>query len=155
LRFANIIGSSGSVIETFKYKAEKGEAIRYSETASRYFISEKDAVEFIWDSVNLESGIYTTSHIGKPIEIKKIAEIFEYIYDAKVEMQAIKTYDKKDESPIDFDRLIPIKHSIYQIPYQPLRESQITVLLDNVKRNLDTIKEVVSTIEVISGERVE
>ena len=78
VRFGNVFGSAGSVIETFYQQIKKGNALTLThEDISRYFISTSEAVSLVLDCIPLsEKEIRTPIFIlrMKKAKIKTIAE---------------------------------------------------------------------------------
>jgi nucleoside-diphosphate-sugar epimerase len=112
LRFGNVIGSRGSVIEHFKELAEKGMPLHYTKYAERYFISENDAKSFIFHSlIHLENGSYMME-MGNQVSLQKIAEIVAYFYDIEAHPVPAKPYETLRE--IDFDFKNPEKFELIE-----------------------------------------
>ena len=91
VRFGNVFGSAGSVIETFQRQIMKGECLTLTEEdISRYFISTTEACNLVLDCVDISEGKFTT-----PIFILKMKKA-----RIKTIGERMSSYFKKNEPPV-------------------------------------------------------
>lgn len=75
VRFGNVFGSSGSVIERWRNQIAKGEALTVTDKRmTRYFMSVEEAVALVITAGSLEPGCIYTLDMGKPFSILELAE---------------------------------------------------------------------------------
>jgi len=75
VRFGNVVGSSGNVIEVFTEQLLKGEAITITdEHMERYFMSLNEAIRLILQSICMgKGGEIFVLDMGRPVKIKDLA----------------------------------------------------------------------------------
>lgn len=76
VRFGNVLGSSGSVIPTFRRQLERGEPLTVTdETATRYFMTIPEAVQLILQASLLKDlrGHVAMLDMGEPVRILDLA----------------------------------------------------------------------------------
>lgn len=75
VRFGNVIGSSGNVIEIFTQQLQKGERLTITDPQmSRYFMSLDEATKLILQAISLgEGGEIFVLNMGNPVKIKDLA----------------------------------------------------------------------------------
>jgi FlaA1/EpsC-like NDP-sugar epimerase len=74
LRYVNIIGSSGSALETFAAQARAGSPLTITdERMTRYWMAMAEAVALCWHALELPSGSHTLLDVGKPMPVRTLA----------------------------------------------------------------------------------
>ncbi len=75
VRFGNVLGSSGSVLEVFRRALERGERLPITSTeAKRYFMSPREAGQLILYSVlYAQTGTVVTLDMGEPVSVLELA----------------------------------------------------------------------------------
>jgi len=75
VRFGNVIGSEGSVLQIFEWQWASGKPLTvFSDTATRYFMSISEACFLVLESVNIENGNLFILDMGDPISILELAK---------------------------------------------------------------------------------
>jgi FlaA1/EpsC-like NDP-sugar epimerase len=75
LRYVNILGSSGSALETFAQQALSGSPLTLTDPRmTRYWMAMDEAVDLLFNALSLPSGSRTLLDAGEPIPVKVIAE---------------------------------------------------------------------------------
>ena len=106
VRFGNVFGSAGSVVETFYKQISSGKKITLTnEDISRYFMSIKTACDLVLDCINLSKGERETPVFilkMKKLKIKDIAERMNTALQKTVKLQyeitGLNRGEKFDES---------------------------------------------------------
>jgi O-antigen biosynthesis protein WbqV len=74
-RYVNVIGTRGSVLETFERQARAAEALTITDPEmTRYWMAMEEAIDLLWHGLALESGSRTLLDTGDPIAVATIAE---------------------------------------------------------------------------------
>ncbi len=151
VRFGNVFGSSGSVIQLFKSQIENRESVTVTDKdASRYFMSISEAVKLI-----IESTLITNDHnifvleMGDPINIYNLAKKMIRLSglslkdsqnpngDIEIKLIGLKTGEKLHEELSEKNMLFDT--SVSKIKYSKER-SDLTDKIGEVIRNLFSIK---------------
>jgi FlaA1/EpsC-like NDP-sugar epimerase len=75
VRYVNILGSSGSVLETFAQQARAGSALTLTDPRmTRYWMAMDEGVDILIHSLSLASGSLTVLDTGEPTPVKAMAE---------------------------------------------------------------------------------
>ena len=82
VRFGNVIGSSGNVIEIFSYQLQNKKPITITDkNMARFFMSLDEAVKLILESISIgENGDVFILDMGRPIKIKDLASDMALFY---------------------------------------------------------------------------
>lgn len=108
VRFGNVYGSSGSVVEIFKKQLPTGVLTVTHPEMERYFISVEEAV---YKLIRIkESGLYVLN-MGKPVNIFNLANqlIADYTQPCKIEITGIRPGEKIKEK-LHYDNEVLEKH---------------------------------------------
>ena len=101
VRFGNVLGSRGSVIETFRYQIAKGGPVTVTdERVSRYFMTVAEAVHLVLQATVLGSHSETlVLDMGTPVRIVEIARhmIQRSGRDIKILFTGLRQGEKVDE----------------------------------------------------------
>jgi FlaA1/EpsC-like NDP-sugar epimerase len=74
VRFVNIIGTSGSVIETFVTQAQAGRPLTVTDgRMTRYWMAMDEAVGLSWHALGLPNGSHTVLDVGEPVLVRNLA----------------------------------------------------------------------------------
>ncbi len=74
-RYVNIIGTSGSVIETFAAQARAGGPLTITDSRmTRYWMAMDEAIALVWHGLGLPSGSHTLLDVGTPCPVRTLAE---------------------------------------------------------------------------------
>ncbi len=157
VRFGNVIGSSGSVIPTFKRQIEKGGPVTITDPEmTRYFMSIPEASQLILQAgaVGKKGQIFILD-MGKPIKIKDMAfdlirlSGFEPETDIPVVYTGLRPGEKLYEElygryekiiKTDYDKLLILKDSSVQKPWNILTEEIDKLTFKADKLDSDGIK---------------
>jgi FlaA1/EpsC-like NDP-sugar epimerase len=157
VRFGNVIGSSGSVIPTFKRQIEKGGPVTITDPEmTRYFMSIPEASQLILQAgaVGKKGQIFILD-MGKPIKIKDMAfdlirlSGFEPETDIPVVYTGLRPGEKLYEElygryekiiKTDYDKLLILKDSSLQKPWNILTEEIDKLTFKADKLDSDGIK---------------
>jgi len=101
-RFANVLGSTGSVIPIFKDRIKSGKSlVLRDEHMTRFFLSKEDAVKTLVNSLTIDSGNIIVP-LCTSMRIKDLAEIMieRSNKDIGIKVSSPLPYEKIDESLI-------------------------------------------------------
>ena len=162
VRFGNVFGSSGSVIQLFKSQIENRESVTVTDkNASRYFMSISEAVKLI-----IESTLITNDHnifvleMGDPINIYNLAKKMIRLSglslkdsqnpngDIEIKLIGLKTGEKLHEELSEKNMLFDT--SVSKIKYSKER-SDLTDKIGEVIGNLFSIKKESSIKEYLQS----
>jgi FlaA1/EpsC-like NDP-sugar epimerase len=74
VRYVNILGSSGSVVETFAAQARDSVPLTVTDPAmTRYWMAMSEAVGLLWHAIGLPSGSRTVLDTGEPVRVTEMA----------------------------------------------------------------------------------
>lgn len=109
-RFANVFGSSGSVVPIYRQQIQAGGPVTVIRGASRYFISRQEAVSFLLFCA-AQSGFTRTFILdaGQAIEMEALARNLIYLSGGAATIQYIpaREGDRMQEEYPSFDNLYP------------------------------------------------
>lgn len=75
VRYVNIVGSSGSALETFAVQARAGRPLTITDhRMARYWMAMEEAIALCWHALRLGSGSHTVLDVGDPIPVRTLAE---------------------------------------------------------------------------------
>lgn len=75
VRYVNILGTSGSVLETFARQARSGGPLSLTDTRmTRYWMAMEEAVALLWHALSLSTGSRTLLDTGPSIPVQIMAE---------------------------------------------------------------------------------
>jgi dTDP-glucose 4,6-dehydratase len=101
VRFGNVLGSRGSVIETFRFQIERGGPVTITdENVTRYFMTVKEAVHLVLQATVLgESGTTLVLDMGAPVRITDLARhmIARSGRDLQIEFTGLRSGEKLEE----------------------------------------------------------
>lgn len=145
VRFGNVIGSSGNVIEIFTEQLQQGGPLTITDPGmERYFMSLDEATKLILQAISIgEGGEIFVLNMGKPVKIKDLAydialfygkhlrkEDIVYIGKRKGERLSEKLFAKKEkrtlthykkifkaEEDVDTEGLIEKTEELYRLTY--------------------------------------
>ena len=127
VRFGNVLGSRGSVIETFRFQIEKGGPVTVTDKAvSRYFMTIREAVHLVLQAAVIGShGETLILDMGSPVKIYDLAK---HMIDRSgrkinIEITGLRPGEKMDEILISSnERPEPTSHDmITRIRVTPLQ----------------------------------
>lgn len=97
VRFGNVLGSRGSVVETFRKQLENGNALTVTHPEiTRYFMTTQEATQLILQALTIgQGGELFVLDMGEPVKIRFLAE------------QMIRLAGKENESKIIYTGLRP------------------------------------------------
>jgi dTDP-glucose 4,6-dehydratase len=101
VRFGNVLGSRGSVIETFRFQIQRGGPLTVTdENVTRYFMTVKEAVHLVLQAAVLgESGTTLVLDMGTPVRIADLARhmINRSGRDLRVQFTGLRLGEKLEE----------------------------------------------------------
>jgi FlaA1/EpsC-like NDP-sugar epimerase len=113
VRFGNVLGSSGSVVEIFNKQIPEGEITVTHPEMTRYFLTIPDACSLLLQSAAFKNnGIYVLD-MGEPINIMELAKkmILASGLDVKIKITGIRDGEKIQEELVSYsEKLIPTDH---------------------------------------------
>lgn len=138
VRFGNVLGSSGSVVEIFNKQIETGVLTLTHPDMTRYFLTIPDACNLLLQSASFKkSGIYVLD-MGDPIKIIDLANkmIGESGLDVKIQIIGIRPGEKIEEELISYEENVEITAhpQIYKINNNITNPAQLffdIILLEN------------------------
>jgi FlaA1/EpsC-like NDP-sugar epimerase len=140
VRFGNVFGSRGSVIQTFKKQIDSGRTINITHPdVSRYFMTMEEAVYLVLRATTEgESGDTLILKMGKPILIHDIAKklIRSSGKAVKVKYTGLKPGEKLSETlvgtqEISFDTKI---EGIFRVKTEPISPSALPLEVEKIKK---------------------
>jgi len=149
VRFGNVFGSAGSVVETFHKQIYSGKKITLTnEDISRYFMSIKTACDLVLDCINLSKGERETPIFilkMKKLKIKDIAERMNVALNKKAKLQyqiiGLNRGEKFSESLYtDFESQFIKEDGDYLIVTKSRQPNKLAVLEKFMSKNeVDTL----------------
>jgi len=101
VRFGNVLGSRGSVIETFRFQIQHGGPVTITdENVTRYFMTVKEAVHLVLQATVLgESGTTLVLDMGTPVRITDLARhmITRSGRDLQIQFTGLRSGEKMEE----------------------------------------------------------
>lgn len=101
VRFGNVLGSRGSVIETFRFQIQRGGPVTITdENVTRYFMTVKEAVHLVLQAAVLgESGTTLVLDMGTPVRIMDLAHhmISRSGRDLQIQFTGLRAGEKMEE----------------------------------------------------------
>ncbi len=101
VRFGNVLGSRGSVIETFRFQIQRGGPVTITdENVTRYFMTVKEAVHLVLQAAVLgESGTTLVLDMGTPVRITDLARhmITRSGRDLQIQFTGLRSGEKMEE----------------------------------------------------------
>lgn len=100
VRFGNVIGSSGNVVEIFTQQLQKGEPLTITDPKmERYFMSLNEATKLILQAISLgQGGEIFVLDMGRPVKIRDLADDIALFYGKHIkENDIIYTGKRKGE----------------------------------------------------------
>jgi len=74
IRYVNVLGSSGSALETFVEQAQAGAPLTLTDRRmTRYWMAMDEAIDLLWHALGLPSGSRTLLEPGDPIPVEAMA----------------------------------------------------------------------------------
>jgi O-antigen biosynthesis protein WbqV len=74
VRYVNIIGSSGSALETFAAQAREDAPLTITDgRMTRYWMAMDEAIRLCWHALGLPSGSHTLLDVGDPVPVRDLA----------------------------------------------------------------------------------
>ena len=131
VRFGNVFGSAGSVVETFVNKIKNNEIIKITHpNMIRYFMSTPEAVDLVLDSIQGSNG-------GEIFILKGNEdiqyEISDLVVGEKLDEHLISEYEKKYSDIEETDKYFIIKPMFNQPHYKnKVKENKIEISEDNM-----------------------
>ncbi len=75
LRYVNIVGTSGSVIETFAAQVRAGAPLTITDSRmTRYWMAMDEAIALVWHALGQPSGSHTMLDVGEPSPVRTLGE---------------------------------------------------------------------------------
>jgi len=101
VRFGNVLGSRGSVIETFRFQIERGGPVTITdENVTRYFMTVKEAVHLVLQAAVLgDTGATLVLDMGTPVRIIDLARhmITRSGRDLQIQFTGLRSGEKLEE----------------------------------------------------------
>ena len=101
VRFGNVLGSRGSVIETFRFQIQRGGPVTITDkNVTRYFMTVKEAVHLVLQAAVLgESGTTLVLDMGTPVRIMDLAHhmISRSGRDLQIQFTGLRAGEKMEE----------------------------------------------------------
>lgn len=114
VRFGNVLGSSGSVVEIFNKQIPEGEITVTHPDMTRYFLTIPDACNLLLQSAAFKTnGVYVLD-MGEPVNIMDLAKrmIMASGLDVKIKITGIREGEKIKEELVSYsEKLNPTKHN--------------------------------------------
>ena len=98
VRYGNVFGSRGSVIDLWNKQAPEGEIFVTVPYATRFIITLEQAVEFIIESIEKMKGLEVFIPKDLPaVDMMEVADIYNEIYNCDIKLIPIRQGEKIDE----------------------------------------------------------
>jgi FlaA1/EpsC-like NDP-sugar epimerase len=93
IRYVNIMGSSGSVLETFAQQAAEGRPLTLTDPRmTRYWLAMPEAIGLLWQSLTQPTGSITLLDTGEPISVEAMGRrMFQLVKGRNEEPEIVVT----------------------------------------------------------------
>ena len=130
VRFGNVLGSRGSVLDTFRFQISRGGPITITDPdVTRYFMTIPEAVHLVLEASAIGNhGEILVLKMGQPVRILDLAQKLIALsgQDIRIEMSGLRIGEKKTEELFSSDEKIDETHErILRINDNELRESDM------------------------------
>ena len=153
VRFGNVLGSRGSVINTFRSQIDSGGPVTLTDPeVTRFFMTVQEAVHLVLQAAAQGAGGKTLIlDMGEPVKISSVAQqlIEASGKDIEIRLVGLRPGEKLHEELVgDNETLMPTQHPrISMVEIDPLPFAAVREQSPRLSPNIDTAK----TLERLAG----
>ncbi|MDD5070949.1 MAG: SDR family NAD(P)-dependent oxidoreductase [Candidatus Omnitrophica bacterium] len=145
VRFGNVIGSSGNVVETFSYQLQRGTAVTITDPdMQRYFMSLGEATKLILQAASLDdnSGLFVLD-MGQPVKIKDLAYDMALFYGRHLKEEDIVYIGKRAGEKMT-EKLWGTRETEIKLPFTKIFKVEENCLFSDVLEKVEGLRKLLS-----------